>query len=292
MPAITSPGGTFMLAGRSVARIGYGAMQLTPHGAPPIEHGAAVALLRRAIEKGINHIDTAEFYGAGEANRLIAAALQPLPGGSRPRHEGRRRDGCNGNLVPAQRPEQLRAAVEANLRSLATERIDVVNLRRLDAPPGILATGDQLVDLDSQLAELEALRDEGKVGAIGLSNISEAQVRHALPSGIACVQNAYSLLDRAADATLELCHDEDIAWVPFFPLGSAFSNRPKVTDDAIVRLMAIWLERYAGPDRPRLAPAPCTEHPPHPGDERSQPSGGEHRRRSRRIHRRDVRRPR
>ena len=241
MPAITAPGGTFTLAGKPVARIGYGAMQLTPHGAPPIERAAAIVLLRQAIDLGINHIDTAEFYGSGEANRLIEAALHPYPADLVLATKVGAETSSNGDLVPAQRPEQLRASVEANLRALAAEQIDVVNLRRLDAPPGILATGDQVVDLDSQLAELEALKDEGKLGAIGLSNVSEAQVRHALPTGIACVQNAYSLLDRAADATLELCRDEDIAWVPFFPLGSAFPNRPKVTDDAIVRVMAIWL---------------------------------------------------
>lgn len=94
---------------------------------------------------------------------------------------------------------------------------------------GIRAEGDQLVDLDSQLAELVALRDEGKIGGIGLSNVSADQVRQALPAGIACVQNSYSVLDRAAEPVLDFCRQHDIAWVPFFPLGSAFPSQPKVT---------------------------------------------------------------
>jgi pyridoxine 4-dehydrogenase len=136
--------------------------------------------------------------------------------------------------VPAQRPEELRAAVEANLRGLAVEQVDVINLRRLDRPPGIRARGDQLVDIDSQLAELAALREEGKIGAIGLSNVTIDQLREAMPIGIACVQNAYSVLDRSDEPLLELCREHEIAWVPFFPLGSAFLRANKVTEHPIV----------------------------------------------------------
>ncbi len=93
--------------------------------------------------------------------------------------------------------------MEANLAALGAERLGVVNLRRLDAAPGIIAEGEQRVDLDDQLAELTALRDEGKIGGIGLSNVSAAQLRQALPAGIACVQNSYSVLDRAAEPVLE-----------------------------------------------------------------------------------------
>src|SRR6202044_2118324 len=103
---------------------------------------------------------------------------------------------AGGTLVPAQRPAQLRAQVEANLATLGVERVGVVNLRRLAARPGIVAEGSQGVDLDDQLAELAALREAGKIGGIGLSNVSAGQLRRALPAGIACVQNSYSVLDR------------------------------------------------------------------------------------------------
>jgi aryl-alcohol dehydrogenase-like predicted oxidoreductase len=135
---------------------------------------------------------------------------------------------AGGKLVPAQRPAELRAQVEANLATLGTGQVSVVNLRRLDARPGILTVGEQRVDLGDQLAELIALRDEGKIGGIGLSNVSADQLRQALPARIACVQNSYSVLDRAAEPVLDLCREHWVAWVPFFPLGSAgFAGFPK-----------------------------------------------------------------
>jgi hypothetical protein len=118
----------------------------------------------------------------------------------------------------------------------------VVNLRRVDAPPGLIAEGEQRVDLDDQLAELTALRDAGKIGGIGLSNVSADQLRQALPAGIACVQNSYSLLDRAAEPVLDVCRERGIAWVPFFPLGSAgFADLPRVTDNPAVLAVAAEL---------------------------------------------------
>ena len=218
-----------MLAGRRVARIGYGAMQLPGPGVlgPPRDRAAALALLRRAVELGVNHIDTAQYYGPDVANELIHAALHPYPedlvlvtkvGAERDRR---------GRWISAQRPHELRAGVEANLRSLEVERIDVVNLRLAgDGAPG--------VDLDSQLAEMIALRAEGKIGGIGISSVSLGQLRQALPAGIACVQNAYNLLDRADEPLLELCSENDIAWVPYFPLGSAFAGAAKVTEHPAV----------------------------------------------------------
>jgi pyridoxine 4-dehydrogenase len=225
------PGGTGVLAGRPVARIGFGAMQLPGPGVwgPPRDRDTAIAVLRRAVELGVDHIDTAQYYGPDVANELIHAALHPYPenlvlvskvGGDRD---------AQGGWVPAQRPEQLRAGVEANLRSLAVERLDVVNLRLLDAEEGG-ELGGQGVDLDSQLDEMVALRDEGKIRGIGMSNTSVDQLRNALPAGIACVQNPYSLLDRSNEPMLDLCRQHDLAWVPFFPLGSAFPGIPKVTE--------------------------------------------------------------
>ncbi|HEX3426587.1 MAG TPA: oxidoreductase [Acidimicrobiales bacterium] len=231
-PPTSPPGGTAQLAGRPVARIGFGAMQLPGPGVfgPPRDHDAALEVLRRAVELGVNHIDTAQYYGPDVANELIHEALHPYPddlvfvskvGGDRDK---------SGAWTAAQRPEQLRAGVEANLRSLAIEQVDVVNLRLLDeGHPGV-----EPVDFDSQLAEMVKLRDEGKIGGIGLSNVTEEQLRHALPLGIACVQNAYSVVDRSGEPLFELCRQHEIAWVPFFPLGSAFPGMPKVTEQPAV----------------------------------------------------------
>ncbi len=145
---------------------------------------------------------------------------------------GAERDG-RGNWIHAQRPHQLRAGVEANLRSLAVERIDVVNLRLLGAEQN--QRGKALpVNLDSQLAEMIALRNEGKIGDFGISNVTIDQLRQALPARIACVQNAYSLLDRAGEPLLDLCREHDVAWVPYFPLGSAFGGVAKVTEHPAV----------------------------------------------------------
>jgi pyridoxine 4-dehydrogenase len=237
--SVTAPGGTFELAGRCVARIGFGAMQLPGVGgrpAPPRE--LAISVLRRAVELGVNHIDTAHFYGDGLANELIREALAPYPDDLVLVSKVGAAPGADGGLVPAQRPEQLRAAVEANLAQLGVKRIDVINMRRLNGPPGLTAEGDQVVDLDSQLAELARLRDEGKIGAIGLSSVTIEQLRAALPAGITCVQNAYSLIQREDEPVLELCREHDIAWVPFFPLGSAFDWLPKVTDRPAVQAAA------------------------------------------------------
>jgi pyridoxine 4-dehydrogenase len=225
-----APGGTARLAGRPVARVGFGAMQLAerPGSTTPQSRDAALSVLRHAVERGVNHIDTAQFYGDGTVNERIRAALAPYPGDlALVSKVGAQH--VAGKLVPAQRPEQLRAGVDANLAALGIEQLAVVNLRRVDTPPGIIAEGDQLVDLDSQLAELVSLREEGKIGGIGLSNVSAGQLLAALPAGVACVQNSYSLLDRSAEAVLGLCRAHAIAWVPFCPLGSAFPTLPKVT---------------------------------------------------------------
>src|ERR1700733_327105 len=229
------PGGTADLAGRPVARIGFGAMQLPGPGVfgPPRDRDTALAVLRRVVELGVNHIDTSQYYGPDVANELIHTALHPYPedlvlvskvGGAR---------NDQGGWLPAQRPEQLRAGVEDNLRSLDVEQVDLVNLRLMDAEDRS-APADQHVDLDSQLAEMAALRDEGKIGGIGMSNVTIDQLRQALPIVVDCVQNPYSLLDRSGEPLLELCREHDLAWVPFFPLGSAFPGIPKVTEHPAV----------------------------------------------------------
>jgi aryl-alcohol dehydrogenase-like predicted oxidoreductase len=229
------------LAGRTVSRVGYGAMQLERLRG---DRDAALALLRHALDLGVNHLDTAEFYGNTFVNGIIRDTIRPgddvlvaskvgadpNPGGPIP-------------LRPAQRPHELRASVEDNLKTLGTDRLGLVNLRRMDTRPGVLAEGVQLVDLDDQLEAMTAMRDEGKIGAIGLSSVTLEILRRALPAGIACVQNAYSLVSRDDEDMLELCVAEDIAWVPFFPLGSAFPGLPKVTDEPAVRTVAESLSR-------------------------------------------------
>ncbi len=236
-----SPGGISRLGDREVARLGFGAMQLPGPGVmgPPRDRDTALAVLRRAVELGVNHIDTAQYYGPDVSNELIHTALHPYPddlvlvskvGADRV---------ADGSWIPAQRPEQLRAGVEANLRSLEVDQLGAVNLRLVDA--GHEAEGEH-VDLDNQLAEMIALRDEGKIGGIGISNVGLEQLHQARPAGLVCVQNAYSLLDRSGEPLLDLCRDDGIAWVPFFPLGSAFPGMPKVTEHPAVLAAAAALD--------------------------------------------------
>ena len=237
-PVHPTPGGTAAFAGRTVSRIGYGAMQLEKFQG---DRAGGLALLRRAVELGVDHFDTADFYGDGFVNSLIREAVSPDEAvivskvGADPNPEGPL------PLRPAQKPAELRASVEANLTSLGLERIPVVNLRRLEARPGLVAEGDQDVPLDDQLAEMVALRDEGKIGGIGLSAVGLDTLRRALPAGIVCVQNAYSLVSREFDDMLDVCTAEGIAWVPFFPLGGAFASVPNVVDEPAVQEAAASL---------------------------------------------------
>ncbi|WP_445166082.1 aldo/keto reductase [Mycolicibacterium sp. Dal123E01] len=235
MTPTSEPGGAGRLGDHRAARVGYGAMSI---GTGLIDDD--VSLLRCAVELGINHIDTASFYSDGEANRRIRRALAPY------RDDlvivskvgARAVPGAEVPLALAQKPADLRAAVELDLDLLDLEQVAVVNLRRADIGPGLVAEGAQIVDLDDQLAELIALRDEGKIGAIGISNVPLEMIRRAAPAGIVCVQNAYSLLDRTHEVALQFCAANDIAWVPFFPLGSAFPGFPKVAENPVVTRIA------------------------------------------------------
>lgn len=232
---MSRPGGAYPLAGREVGRIGYGAMSLERF---EDDRDAGVRLLHRAAELGVDHLDTADFYGHSVSNDIIRRAFGDSDAVTVATKVGAIRVDGTPPIQPAQRPEELREQVEANLRTLGRERIDVVNLRRLEAGPGITVPEDQLLDIDEQLAELTALRDAGKIGAIGLSGVRLETIRHALPAGIVCVQNAYSVLARDDEELLRLCAAEGIAWVPFFPLGSGFPQYPKVADDPVVRRIA------------------------------------------------------
>ncbi len=253
---VPAPGGTYPLAGQMVARIGYGALQLRKLESNPAK---AEAILRRALELGVNHLDTAMFYGNGFANRMIGKVLPEGGGVVVASKVGA--DPLMGGPIPmrlAQRPEQLRATVEENLLSLGMEQIVLVNLRRTDMGPGLRAEGDQMVDIDDQMAEMIAMREEGKIGSIGLSAVSLENVERVLSAGIACVQNAYSLVDRDSEELLALCLKHNIAWVPFFPLGGAMPGMPKVTDQPKM----ISLARQLGITPSQLGLAWLLQHSP------------------------------
>jgi pyridoxine 4-dehydrogenase len=225
---------TSFLGERPIARIGFGAMQLAGPGVfgPPPDPDAVRGLLRRAVELGVDHIDTAQYYGPDVVNDLIREALHPYPADLKLVSKvGARRDE-QGAWLPAQTPGELREGVEANLRSLRVERLALVNLRLVG--DGGAAT------LAGQLGELDALRQEGKLEMIGISNVSRAVAEQALAiAEIACVQNAYSLIERENEPVLELCREREIAFVPFFPLGSAFAGGPtRIAEDPAAREVA------------------------------------------------------
>ena len=226
---------TAKLGPHDVGRIGFGAMQLAGPGVfgPPRDRDGALAVLRRAVELGVDHIDTSQYYGPDVVNELIREALHPYPEGLRLVTKiGARRDD-DGGWLPALGLAELRAGVEDNLRTLGVERLTLVNLRLLeggDAPP-----------LAEMLGVLEDMRREGKLELIGLSNVTRAQVEEALDLvAIAGVQNQYSVLDRSNEDVLELCRERGLAFVPFFPLGSAFTGGPQrlAEDAAIARVAA------------------------------------------------------
>jgi aryl-alcohol dehydrogenase-like predicted oxidoreductase len=226
---------TTFLGDKPINRMGYGAMQLAGPGVfgPPRDPGAAQAVLRRAIELGVDHIDTSQYYGPDVVNDLIRQALHPYPENLKlVTKVGARRDDA-GRVLPAQRPDELRDGVEANLRSLAVERLDLVNLRLVDAGH------DTAIPLEEQLSALEDMRQEGKLDLIGLSNVDQAKAQLALEFvDVAGIQNGYSIFDRQDDEMVEFARKREIAFVPFFPLGSEFSGGPArlAGDPAIVQV--------------------------------------------------------
>jgi len=228
---------SFPLAGHSVRRVGFGAMQLPGAGVmgPPRDHDEAIAVLRRAVELGINHIDTAQFYGPDVANELIREALHPYAAGLvLVSKVGARRD-AEGGWLPAQQPGHLKDQVAENLRTLGIDRLPVVNLRVM--PREEIGDADYC-PLEDQLAAMHELVSDGLLEAFGVSNVSTEQARTALAAGAVCVQNAYNLLHRDDEATLQLCAERGAAYVPFFPLGSAFPGMPKVTESTAVQQVA------------------------------------------------------
>ena len=220
---------TITLNGRSVGRMGFGAMQLPGPGVfgPPRDRRAALEVLRRAVDAGVTHVDTAQFYGPDVANDLIREALHPYPEDLVIVSKvGAARDG-KGQWLGAQRPEELRAGVEANLASLRLEQVPVVNLRR---HPG------SEVPIDEQVAAMVALCDEGLIGAVGLSGVGLDEYRRGSAlTTIACVQNAYNVADRSDQDLFDACRDDGVPYVPFFPLGSAFMlDKPVLSHPAVL----------------------------------------------------------
>jgi pyridoxine 4-dehydrogenase len=208
---------TVLLGEQPVARMGFGAMQLPGPGVfgPPKDRAAALAVVRRAVDAGVNHIDTAQFYGPDVANEILREALHPYPDDLVIVSKvGARRDD-QGQWLAAQRPEDLRQGIEDNLRALGLEQIPVVNLRRHP---------DSDVPLPDQVAAMEGFRHEGLIGRVGLSNVDLEQYRAARSlTDVACVQNPYNLADTSGQDVLDACRSDGVPFVPFFPLGSAFA---------------------------------------------------------------------
>jgi pyridoxine 4-dehydrogenase len=225
---------TAKLGHHDVRRIGFGAMQLAGPGVfgAPRDRDGALAVLCRAVELGVDHIDTSQYYGPDVVNALIREALHPYPDDLRlVTKVGARRDD-QGAWLPALRPDELRAGVEDNLRTLGVEQLTLVNLRLLDDEPGTGA----IPPLAEMLGALDDLRREGKLELIGLSNVTSALLDEALDLvPIAGVQNQYSVLDRSNEDVLDACRERGLAFVPFFPLGSAFTGGPKrLAEDAAI----------------------------------------------------------
>lgn len=236
MSDTTSSAATADLGPVTVHRMGFGAMQLPGPGVmgPPRDHDEAVAVLRRAVELGVDHVDTAQYYGPDVANELIREALHPYPEGlALVSKVGAVRD-AKGAWLPAEEPAQLRAGVEDNLRTLGVEQLAAVNLRVPDPHPGHTSP-----PFEDQLAEMVRMREEGLIAGVGVSNVTLEQLDTAIRlAGVVCVQNPYSLLDRTHEDVLQRCQAEGIAFVPFFPLGSAFPGMPKVTENPVVEDLA------------------------------------------------------
>ena len=217
MPTTTLPGGTFTMGGDlTVTRMGYGAMQLAgPHVfGPPADRDAAVAVLREAVELGITHIDTSDYYGPYVTNEIIREALRPYPGSLHiVTKVGALRD-AEGGWPPALAPEQLRQAVRDNLDHLGLDALDVVNLRvgGLDRPtPGSIA---------EPFSALAQLQQDGLIRHLGLSTVDAGQIAEAQSiAPVVCVQNFYNLAHRVNDDLIESLAAQGIAYVPYFPLG-------------------------------------------------------------------------
>ena len=227
--------GTYRLGDRTVKRLGYGAMQLAGPGVfgPPKDHDQALAVLRAAVAAGVDHIDTSDFYGPHVTNKLIKEALQPYPDNLVIVTKIGARRGADKSWNPANSPEDLAAAVHDNLANLGLETLDVVNLR--------IMFGHHPTEgsIESQLRALVALKAQGLVKHIGLSNVTAAQVAEGRAiTDIVCVQNQYNLAHRDDDALIDDLAAAGIAYVPFFPLGGFSPLQSTALSEVATRLNA------------------------------------------------------
>ncbi|UGT64558.1 aldo/keto reductase [Nocardia asteroides] len=248
--------GTFALGGDlPVNRLGYGAMQLTGEGVwgDPRDPAEAVRVLRRAVELGVNFIDTADSYGPFVSERLIREALHPYADDLVIATKGGLTRSGPGDWRPVGRPEYLRQQTELSLRHLGVDRIDLYQLHRIDPK----------VPLADQLGELALLREEGKIRHIGVSQVNVAQLREAREiAPIVSVQNLYNLANRADEEVLEYAEAENIAFIPWFPIATGELARPGGPLDAIsaehgatpAQLALAWLLRRS----PVVLPIPGT----------------------------------
>ena len=233
--------GSFALGSWRVNRIGYGAMQLAGDGVfgPPRDRDEALRVLRAAIDGGVDHIDTAQYYGPGVVNELIREALYPYPTGlALVSKVAARRDDA-GTVLPFDQPHQLRLGIEENLATLGVDRLAAVNLRLIDESPP-----DKR--FDAQVTALVRARDEGLIDGIGLSNISNDHLlRAASQTEIACVQNLFNLADQRSLAILEECSRRNIAFVPYCPLGWPRGVRNQILTSPILVALAARLRATA-----------------------------------------------
>jgi pyridoxine 4-dehydrogenase len=216
------PGGSFPLGDLEVTRVGYGAMQLAGPGVfgPPKDRAAAVAVLREAVDLGINHIDTSDYYGPHVTNEIIREALAPYPEDLHiVTKVGARRD-AEGNWLRASSPDALRQAVHDNLGRLGVEAMDVVNLRFMPDDHGGGRGDGTPTPWAEQVETMAALQQEGLVRHVGVSTVSPEQLAEAQAIlSVACVQNQYNLAHREDDTLIDSLAEQGIAYVPYFPLG-------------------------------------------------------------------------
>jgi pyridoxine 4-dehydrogenase len=216
--SIPARGGTYPFGGHEIARVGYGAMQLAGKGVfgPPRDRAGAIAVLRTAVESGVDHIDTSDYYGPHITNQIIREALHPYRDDLVIVTKIGARRGEDGSWVPAMSPQALTQAVHDNLRNLGLDVLDVVNLRSMLGAHGGPADGS----LEEPLTALAELQRQGLVRHIGLSNVTPAQIADGRRlCQIACVQNMYNLAHRDDDVLIEDLARHGIPYVPFFPLG-------------------------------------------------------------------------
>jgi aryl-alcohol dehydrogenase-like predicted oxidoreductase len=242
--------GAFRLGGRSVQRLGYGAMQLAGPGVfgPPKDRKAALAVLREAVASGVNHIDTSDFYGPHVTNQIIREALHPYADNLVLVTKIGARRGADGSWIPAFSAAELTQAVHDNLRNLGLDVLEVVNLRAMFDTHGP-AEGS----IEAPLTVLAELQRKGLVRHIGLSNVTSAQIEEGQRiAPIVCVQNQYNVVHRADDALIDELARKGIAYVPFFPLGGFTPLQSSTLSEIAARLNATpmqvalaWLLRRA-----------------------------------------------